>query len=242
MSNNTNSSNNNDCHSSNDGKNFPTDDKSLAKAETRVVNILRIAVLLVLVVAAALISSAAYLYTRDEEVDAFHAHFEGSVLEIAEAFHDTVERNIGAASALSTEITSYALESNSTFPFVTLPDFELKGSHLRQQSGSHIVHWLPLVTDDKREDWEEYAYEKRVQIQESFQRDGYYRTEQDMHLATGANTSQRALQEQPQEGNAAPMTVLEDGYHQRIWSNGAVTPKGDMPEGSGPFLPAWQRK
>ena len=225
--------------------NFLEDGKTLAKTETRVVHILRIAVLFVLLVAAALISTAAYLYTRDEEVEAFRAHFEDSVLEIAESFRDTVERNIGAASALSTEITSYALESNSTFPFVTLPEFELKGSHLRQQSGSHIVHWLPLVTDDKREDWEEYASEKRGHIQESFQRDGYYRTQQDRRLGMGGNTSQRALQEQEQQGNTtevAPMSVLEDGYHQRIWSNGAVTPIGDMPEGSGPFLPAWQRK
>ena len=101
--------------------------------------ILVIAVLLMLLVAAALISCAAYLYTRDEEVDAFHAHFEDSVLEIAEAFHNTVEQNIGTVSALSTDITSYALGSNSSFLFMTLPNFELQGSHLRQQSGSHIV-------------------------------------------------------------------------------------------------------
>ena len=227
--------------------NFPMDDHTLAKAETQVVNVLRVTVLGVLTVAAVVISGGSYWFTRNQEEVAFQANFQDSVLQIMESFHDTVERNIGAASAVSTEITSYAIQSNSTFPFVTLPEFELAGSHLRQQSGSHIVHWLPLVTDEDRDDWEQYAYENRFHIEDSFQNDMLHRTQQD--IALGINTTatrQRDLQQQEQQSTPEPlpMTVLDDGsnYHMKIWSNGATHPKGDMAEGTGPFLPAWQRR
>ena len=138
-----------------------------------------------------------------------------------------------------TQITSQALHTNATFPFVTMPDFELIGSHLRQQLGSHVVHWLPLVKDEDRQEWEEYAFENRHHIEDSFRSDTEHRTRQDELL--GVNMEHRALQQQQQQ---LPMSVLDDGseYHTRIWSNGATVPRGDMPEGSGPFLPAWQRR
>lgn len=227
--------------------------ESLAKAETRSVAILRIAVISALLLTAAVVSAGVYLYTRNEERGNFTSHFEDSAHQVIESFHDMVERNLGAVASLSTDFTSYALHSNQSFPFVTLPHFAEKGSHFRQQSGSHIVHWLPLVTEDKRVTWEEYANETRSHIDEEFAADAAYRIKQDAELlGDESNPMNRELLdenefrflEETEEAAKRPMTVLQDGsgYHSRIWSNGAMVPLGDEPDGSGPYLPTWQRR
>ena len=109
--------------------------KSLAKAETRSVSILRIAVISTLLLTGAIVSGGVYLYTRNEERHNFTSNFEDSAHQVLESFHDMVERNLGAVGSLSTDFTSYALQSNNSFPFVTLPDFALRGSHFQAQSG-----------------------------------------------------------------------------------------------------------
>ena len=50
--------------------------------------------------------------------------------------------------------------------------------------------------------------------------------------------------QQPEETEKRNITILEDesGYHPKIWNNAALTIPGDAPEGSGPYLPAWQRR
>ena len=51
-------------------------------------------------------------------------------------------------------------------------------------------------------------------------------------------------QQQQQQQQQANETDEDDssGYHTKIWSNGAITPKGDEEMGTGPYLPAWQRR
>lgn len=213
--------------------------ESLAKAETRSVSILRIAVISTLLLTGAIVSGGVYLYTRNEESENFTSHFEDSALQVVESFSDMVERHLGAVGSLSSDFTSYALQSNSSFPFVTLPDFAERGSHFRAQSGSHIVHWLPLVTNEKRQAWEEFTNQTRSHIDEEFEADQHNRVKQDAELL-GDPEDRRMLVDETQR----PMTVVQDGtgFHSKIWSNGAMVPPGDEPEGSGPFLPTWQRR
>ena len=212
---------------------------SLARAETRVINCLRAAVLLVLLITMAVVATGVYLYTRNEEQENFTSHVENSAHQVIDNFHDGVERNLGAAASLSTAFTSFAMETDQKFPFVTLPDFEQRGSHFRSQSGSHVLHYLPLVTDENRAEWEDYANNTRGHIDTAFERDSYARSKQDTLFGLDG-TNDRALQEDPERN----MTILDDGteYHAKIWSNGAMAPLGDDPEGSGPYFPTWQRR
>jgi len=243
---------------------------AMARKETRAIVVLRIAVMLVLLVATALVSSGIYWYTRKEEVGNFTTSFQGSAKQVVESFVDAVERQLGAAASLSTSITSYAAlqqqlqqqQENSTtstgFPFVTLPDFEMLGSHFRFLSGSHAVHWMPIVHDHQREAWEAYTQEHRSQIDDAFVKDAYYRETQDAEIGQAPPPPSRQRQLQQPQGNAAitaaeeeeaasapprNMSIVTDGtgFHARIWSNGAIVPEGDEPEHAGPFLPLWQR-
>jgi hypothetical protein len=97
-----------------------------------------------------------------------------------------------------------------------------------------------LVTDETRTAWKEYALTNRDQIEEAFDQDTKRRKRQDdeFGLTNSSGTGSRMLQQSQKEN------ILDDGtgYHPMIYSNGATSPRGDEPEGSGPFLPSWQTR
>ena len=215
------------------------DYKTLAKRETKAVNVLRVLVLVLLFVAATLTSVGVYFYLSNEETQNFESGYQANAQRIVESFHDAVERRLGAINSMATAITSYSLDAKQTFPFVTIPNFEIFGSDLRIQADSSGITWLPLVTDETRDAWEEYALINRSQIDEAYLEDAKQREKQDAEFGltnSSSNTGVRMLQ-QPQQG-----TNLNDGrgFKPRIWSIGSISPPGVEPEGSGPYLPLWQ--
>jgi hypothetical protein len=68
--------------------------------------------------------------------------------------------------SLSASITSYALDSNSSWPMVTVPHIEIRGERMRGLTGASAVAISPLVTN--LEAWNEYAVESQGWIQESY--------------------------------------------------------------------------
>jgi hypothetical protein len=204
------------------------------------VNVLRALGLVLLLVTATLTSIGVYRCTSNAKKQNFKVAYQANAERIIESFHDAVVGRLGAINSMATAITSYALDAKQTFPLVTIPHFEIKGSDLRVQADAAIVHWMPLVTDDTRVAWEEYALARRYQIDEGFQEDAKRRVKQDdeFGLTNTTSTNDRMLQQSQQ------VTILDDGtgYHPSIWSVGATRPRGDEPEGSGPYLPLWQRR
>jgi hypothetical protein len=216
-----------------------TDYKTLARRETKVVNVLRALVLVLLLVTATLTSVGVYFNLSNEETNNFESTYQANAQRIVESFHDALENRLGAINSMATAITSYSLDTGQTFPFVTIPHFEIRGSDLRVQTDATSIVWTPLVTDETRVAWEEYALINRSQINEAFLEDAKQREKQDDEFGL-TNTSRNRTRtfQRTQQG-----TVLDDrtGYHPSIWSNGAIGgPAGDEPEGSGPYLPAWQ--
>jgi hypothetical protein len=59
--------------------------------------------------------------------------------------------------SMSVSITSFALASESTFPFVTIPHYEQQSEHLLHLSGSLFLAYSPLVTETERPFWEQYS-------------------------------------------------------------------------------------
>jgi hypothetical protein len=219
-----------------------TDYETLARKETKAVNVLRVLVLVLLLVTATLTSVGVYLHTSNAEKQNFEVDYQANAERIIESFHDAVVRRLGAINSMATAITSHVLDTNQTFPLVTIPDFEIRGSDLRVQADAVIIHWMPLVTDETRVAWEDYALANRDQIDEGFEEDAKRRGMQDFEfgLTNTTRTGDRMLQQSPQETILDDgETILDDGtgYHPRIWIH-----KGDAPEGSGPYLPLWQRR
>jgi hypothetical protein len=196
-------------------------------------------VLLLLVFTSTLTSVGVYIiYTSNDETQTFESEYQANAQRIVESFHDAVERRLGAISKMDTAMTSCSLATEQTFPSLTIPNFEIRGSDLRVQADSASAMWMPLVTDETRVAWEEYALTKRSQADEAFLEDDKRRQKQDAEfgLTNSSSTGIRMLQESQQNN------ILNDGteYHPRIWSNGFIDPVGNKPEGSGPYLPLWQ--
>ena len=159
-----------------------TSTKTLAQNETRVVSILRVAVVGVLFIASIVVSTFVYLYLKKQQQQNFHTNFQHVGKQVLSTFHSVVSKNIASIGTLSTYITSYAHITNSTFPFVTIPSFELHGNNLRITSSSHIIYYLPLVTDETRIEWEIYAMKHRYQATNSYNKEEYYRQQQNMEF------------------------------------------------------------
>ena len=62
-----------------------------------------------------------------------------------------------ASKSLSISITSYSLDSGNAFPFVTLPNYEIRVAKALKISNSDAIAWFPLVAQDQRQAWEEYS-------------------------------------------------------------------------------------
>ena len=92
-------------------------------ATARAVKILRGTVLLILILAATLVSIGVYRYTKHEEQVRFETEYQFNSRKLLEAFLDAIERRLGAIDAMATSCTSHALATNQTFPRFTLPDF-----------------------------------------------------------------------------------------------------------------------
>ncbi len=219
---------------------------SLAWKETRVVNLLRCAVLTLLLVTTVVVSCGVFLYMRNNEREKFETTFHDSALQVIESFHDTLDRSLVALDSMSVQITSVAKATNQSFPFVTVPDFEVRGANFRINSGSPQLLYMPIVADEKRAQWEEYSLANRFHVDKAYANDMRLRKKQDLRFGLTfpdnriLNSDERILSV---VGSKEP-TVLDDGtnYHPHIWSNGAIDPRGDEPEGNGPYLPLWHAR
>ena len=91
----------------------------------------------------------------------------GYAFEIDDVSRHNSKAVFDVLDSLSTTITSYAAKTtNSAWPNVTVPHFELRGDKFKTVSGAHLVSVSPIVTNV--DEWNEYAYMNQMWIQESF--------------------------------------------------------------------------
>ena len=58
------------------------------------------------------------------------------------------------AESMALSATSFAMDKNMTFPFVTIPDFEVQASNSRELSDTDLLSFCPLVTRAQQTEWE----------------------------------------------------------------------------------------
>ena len=76
---------------------------------------------------------------------------------VVESFASIMVDKIAAVAALGVTITASAVASNSTWPFVTIDQFQQRAVSSRSLSGSYYLQVIPIITDETRVAWEEYA-------------------------------------------------------------------------------------
>jgi hypothetical protein len=81
--------------------------------------------------------------------------------EFAEEVGDNAEKNaeliFGQIKGLATSITSHALALNQSWPFVTLPHFDIRCRQAGALAGSELVIFAPIVNEEDVHAWEQYA-------------------------------------------------------------------------------------
>lgn len=68
-------------------------------------------------------------------------------------------------------VTSESLSRKVTWPFMTIPHLEVRGTRLNELSHNLMVAFSPLVAPDEREEWEAYAQDMQGWIQEGLDYD-----------------------------------------------------------------------
>ena len=147
----------------------------LGRTETRRVRCLRVLVLLILVAAAALCATFVYKYTSADEADNFQVVYQQYSQLVVDTVHRNAQHKLEAVGALVAMVQSYAISSNSTWPFVTVPFFEEHVLVSRSLTDAYGVVLYPIVTDANKEEWEDYSVAHRGWINASYdaQRDTF---------------------------------------------------------------------
>ena len=83
--------------------------------------------------------------------------FLGSAATIVASFEGIFEEKIAAIAAFGVTITATAVANNSTWPFVTIDQFQQRSASTISLSGCLYLHITPIVTEENRSAWLEYS-------------------------------------------------------------------------------------
>jgi len=153
---------------------------TLAKQESQAIKCLRWIVFLVLLIIGAAIAGLIFHFVREEQVDQFEEDFKYYATQVTETFNKQLRRTLDAQDTLSTDITSHAVDTESSFPFITLPEFEFKGANARIAGDTTLIYYMPAVTEEIRLQWEKYAAEHKDHNEIAFASEQISKAEQDM--------------------------------------------------------------
>jgi class 3 adenylate cyclase len=191
--------------------------QDIAVSETLAITRLRGAVLIGLAVASVVASAVAYSSSTHSESLGFHKAFADASEKVFESFQEKVQHKVGSIDGLALDLSSYARGTNSSWPMVTLPDFDMRGESTRSLADALSVMLLPVVTEDTRTSWEDYSVNHQDWI-----------PQEAMHVTKEEPEQIAMLARRQQE------VGLQQGIPREIFNgNGTVN-------GPGPFLPLWQ--
>jgi len=131
--------------------------RRLGRAESQALVRLKILVLAFFVLAAIGVSLTAYYYTTNAEHNVFATRFEAQANKVVDSIGRTMDHTLAALDALSVNLASFSRYSNSTWPFVTMPNFAVHVAKIRALSMTTVVTKLHLVTKEDRPKWEQYT-------------------------------------------------------------------------------------
>lgn len=190
------------------------EEDEVALRQTKNLRHFRLLFTIALLIVALGLALGIYFLTRNQEEEAFSATFEDRATKVIDTVHIRVEQKTGALESFSVSLTSYATFNNLTWPFVTVPDYEVKAASVRSLAKSVSLMFYPHVDAEDREAWEAYSGENQAWVQKG----------RDFQQAVlKEETTDRRLGEETDfvsyiddEGNRLPVT------------------------GDGPFFPSWQ--
>jgi hypothetical protein len=190
--------------------------QEMAKTETNYLRIWKVVVCLTILAIATLVSVGTWVFLKGEEDDNYKDNYD----EFANTIRNSVQvhkRDLFLTMrSCSNSISGAAIATNSEFPFVTVPTFEIFGHSVRQQSGAEVIIFTPKVEADDLTRWEEYATAN----------EGWY--EQSKQLAVYSSES------------SAVLSDFETGNISAVIYDPPDSDNEDISPASPPFYPMWQ--
>lgn len=171
--------------------------------------------ILVVIVATIVVSIIVYKLTSSDQRENFEGRYNDYAKQVAKAFQDDFERVVAALASLSVEITLYALDTKSTFPFVTVSNFEARGRIVVDIAQGLLVCYAPKVIADNKLEFTNYATNHSGWIEESRK-----------YTPVFNQNSRKLLYVNP-----SPPA---------IWEYSPVDGSNIQDQSSGPYAPIWQ--
>jgi hypothetical protein len=138
------------------------------KNESTAVFRLRMVVFVATLLAAVGVSLAVYFIMDDTENDEYRAQYDESAFTVLTSFEDIAAQQLAAIGSLSVAATLYARsQPNTTWPFVTLNDFQQRADDIRLLSNSLFVSIIPVISEEDRHAWEDYSLDNSGWLEES---------------------------------------------------------------------------
>lgn len=143
---------------------------TLARPETKAVGVLRVIVLTVIAAAALAVSLSVYFYMKRDEESSLDSDFNELSHRLFSGVHANTQLRVQTMDMLGLSLTSSAISTNQTFPFVTFADFEARATAARAICKSDSIGLYPYVTNENRKNWEKYTtqMENLAWMNESF--------------------------------------------------------------------------
>jgi class 3 adenylate cyclase len=145
--------------------------------DTRRTRMFRILVIILFVCMAVAVTLAIFLITRSNEVNNFEASFVALSGKVIDKINFRLEQKFSAIDSLGIAVTSYVTNSklnrnNDSWPFITVPDFQLRGENACNMGDVLSVGIHPLVDFSQRETWEKYIDQNIDWLRQSERRCG----------------------------------------------------------------------
>lgn len=145
------------------------EDKILGNELNRQVFRIRLLVVLVLVVSTVAVAFLVYDYIDNQENTDFEESFVADANKIIVSMGSKVDLTLGALDSFVVGLASYAEISNSTWPFVTVPDFGVKAKKIQSLSSGVWMAIYPAITNETRDAWEVYTGENNYWVNQTIE-------------------------------------------------------------------------
>lgn len=229
----------------------------VARGQTTAVRVIRIVTIIVLLLAAWTTTGLVFWYAFEEEVVDFEQAFAYDASKVLDTYNTNAFRRLEALESFSTSITQFAISrskfedqivtesstpssrNRTSFPFVTLPDFERRARYTLESSEVLGVIFQPLVATEQRDAWNQYSVANADWLDE---------TEESQGQPSPSQQSPQQPQPPPQqpkpkpdrETDNPPLNRRLQGIMPFIFrldeQEGTPVPE----DGEGPYYPIWQ--
>ena len=140
--------------------------------ETRMVNCSKFAVFIFLLLTAAATATVTYFIFSNSQKEQFQDEFEDYATEIVKVAGLNTENIVSTIQNMALTVTSHAVATNQTFPFVTVKHYEARAQQVLRLSGARYLSMSVRVDPQERSEWESYSVQNTQWVQDGLDYQG----------------------------------------------------------------------